>query len=176
MSAPNMTNVPAPKNRDSVDQDQFLTILSREDALARFEAALFPRAILREARVLADALGRALADDIVAPIDVPPFDRSNVDGFAVRSADLSAAGEATPVHVALNDEVIACGIAPLLPVLPASGWIVMGAMARSSSLRGSVRSASGSVWANANRARSSDVRGTGAGNSWSKRRRNFKNS
>ena len=53
-----------------------------------------------------------LAEDIVAPIDVPPFDRSNVDGFAVRSADLASAGEATPVRVALNDEVIACGIAP----------------------------------------------------------------
>ena len=88
-----MTNTPAPKDRD-VDQDQFLTILSREDALARFEAALFPRAVAAERRPLADALGCALAEDVVAPIDVPPFDRSNVDGFAVRSADLASAGEA----------------------------------------------------------------------------------
>ena len=107
-----------PKSRDSVEQDQFLTILSREDALARFEAALFPRAIPSETRPLADALGCALAEDIVAPIDVPPFDRSNVDGFAVRSADLASAGEATPVRVVLNDEVIACGVAPARPVLP----------------------------------------------------------
>jgi putative molybdopterin biosynthesis protein len=35
-------------------------------------------------------LGSALAEDVVAPIDVPPFDRSNVDGFAVRSADLAS--------------------------------------------------------------------------------------
>ena len=35
-----MTNTPSPKDRDSREQDQFLTILSREDALARFEAAL----------------------------------------------------------------------------------------------------------------------------------------
>ena len=56
-------------------------------------------------------------EDIVAPIDVPPFDRSNVDGFAVRSADLASAGEATPVRLMLNDEVIACGIAPTRPVL-----------------------------------------------------------
>src|ERR1700730_17957038 len=104
-------------NRDSTDQDQFLTILSREDALARFEAALFPRAIPTEQRPLSDALGCALAQDIVAPIDVPPFDRSNVDGFAVRSADLTKAGEAAPVRVMLNDEVIACGTAPLRPVL-----------------------------------------------------------
>jgi molybdenum cofactor synthesis domain-containing protein len=116
MSA-DMTHAPLPKNRDSVDQDQFLTILSREQALARFEAALFPRAVPSEQRPLSAALGCALAQDIVAPIDVPPFDRSNVDGFAVRSADLASAGEATPVRLMLNDEVIACGIAPTRPVL-----------------------------------------------------------
>src|SRR3979490_1831363 len=112
-----MTIARSPKTRDSLDQDQFLTILSREEALARFEAALFPRAVPSEPRALADALGCALAEDIVAPIDVPPFDRSNVDGFAVRSADLVAAGEATPVRVMLNDEMIACGAAPTRPVL-----------------------------------------------------------
>src|SRR4051794_760922 len=118
MSASDMQNSPTPKYRDSVEQDQFLAILSREDALARFEAALFPRAIASEVRPLAGALGLALVEDIVAPIDVPPFDRSNVDGFAARSADLASAGEAMPVRVALNDEVIACGVAPSLPVVP----------------------------------------------------------
>ena len=112
-----MTSTRQPNTRDALDQDQFLTILSREDALARFEAALFPRAVPSELRGLADALGCALVDDVVAPIDVPPFDRSNVDGFAVRSADLASAGEAAPVRVMLNDEVIACGIAPVRPVL-----------------------------------------------------------
>jgi hypothetical protein len=38
-----MTKASLPKGRDTVDQDQFLTVLSREDALERFEAALFPR-------------------------------------------------------------------------------------------------------------------------------------
>jgi molybdenum cofactor synthesis domain-containing protein len=112
-----MTNVPVPKSRDSRDQDQFLTILTREEALARFETALFPRAMPAEARLLAAALGHPLARDIVADIDVPPFDRSNVDGFAVRSADLASASEATPVRFVLNDEVIACGTAPSRPVL-----------------------------------------------------------
>ncbi|MCA6108378.1 molybdopterin biosynthesis protein [Bradyrhizobium cenepequi] len=111
-----MTNTSA-KGRGSFDQDQFLTILSREEALARFEAALFPRPVASEARLLQQALGCALADDVVAPIDVPPFDRSNVDGFAVRSADLEQASEATPVRLVLNDEVIACGTAPARPVL-----------------------------------------------------------
>jgi len=112
-----MTNAPLPKNRDPVDQDQFLSILSREEALRRFEAALFPRPVASEPRRLSDALGCTLAQDVVAPIDVPPFDRSNVDGFAVRAADLAEASEGQPVCLRLNDEVIACGTAPTRPVL-----------------------------------------------------------
>src|SRR5580700_7728634 len=108
---------PLPNHREGSDQDQFLITLSREEALARFEAALFPRVLPSEQQALADALGCALAEDVVAPIDVPPFDRSNVDGFAVRSADLASAGEATPTRLMLNDEVIACGTAPTRPVL-----------------------------------------------------------
>ncbi len=113
-----VTKAPSHRSRDGVDQDQFLAVLSREDALKRFEAALFPCAALAEERLLTEALGYPLAHDIVADIDVPPFDRSNVDGFAVRSADLVSASEATPVRLVLNDEVIACGTAPNRPVLP----------------------------------------------------------
>jgi molybdopterin molybdotransferase len=36
---------------------------------------------------LADAMGRVLAEDIVADSDLPPFDRAQMDGYAVRSAD-----------------------------------------------------------------------------------------
>ncbi|MGA8902908.1 MAG: molybdopterin biosynthesis protein, partial [Bradyrhizobium sp.] len=111
-----MTDAPIQKRGDSFEQDQFLTILTREDALARFEAALFPRATASEGLPLADALGQALAADVVSPIDVPPFDRSNVDGFALRSADLALAGEATPIRLILNDEIIACGTAPMQTV------------------------------------------------------------
>ena len=110
-----MTMIPKPPHR-ALEQEQFLKILSREEALARFETALFPRAIPSERRKLVDALGAALAEDITAPIDVPPFDRSNVDGFAVRSSDISAAGEGAPVNLVLNGETIRCGIAPTLQV------------------------------------------------------------
>src|SRR5499427_5783138 len=115
-----MSQPPVSKKTGSVEQDQFLTILSREEALSRFEAALFPRPFPCEPRRLADALGYPLGEDIAAPIDVPPFDRSNVDGFAVRSADLASANEAAPVRLMLNDEVIACGVAPARPVLSAT--------------------------------------------------------
>jgi putative molybdopterin biosynthesis protein len=111
-----MTMIPQSQVRSALEQEQFLKILSREEALARFEAALFPRALLSETRKLGAALGASLAEDITAPIDVPPFDRSNVDGFAVRSADLAAAGEGAPVRLGLNGETIHCGTTPRLQV------------------------------------------------------------
>ncbi|MER9236892.1 molybdopterin biosynthesis protein [Mesorhizobium sp. M0622] len=106
------SQAPASRQRQRIAQDQFLTILSREEAMARFEAALFPRDVPQEERPLADALGLALARDIVAPVDAPPFDRSNVDGFAVRSADIASASEAASVRLSLNKEIITCGVAP----------------------------------------------------------------
>ncbi|QQS32492.1 MAG: molybdopterin molybdotransferase MoeA [Acidobacteriota bacterium] len=43
---------------------------------------------LRSERIdIADAVGRVLAEDMVADIDLPPFDRSQMDGYAVRAAD-----------------------------------------------------------------------------------------
>ena len=53
---------------------------------------------------LRDALGRVLARDIVAGLDLPPFDNSAVDGFAVRHADLAASG---PTRLAVVDRVTA---------------------------------------------------------------------
>ena len=42
---------------------------------------------------LRDARGRVLAHDLIAPVSLPPFDNSAVDGYAVRHADLAAMGE-----------------------------------------------------------------------------------
>src|SRR5690349_12981649 len=41
-----------------------------------------------ESVALADALGRVLAEDVAADTDLPPFDRAQMDGYAVRSEDL----------------------------------------------------------------------------------------
>src|SRR6202043_3290834 len=46
-----------------------------------------------ETAPLREALGRVLGVDIVAPVNVPPFDNSAVDGYAVRADDLGSAGE-----------------------------------------------------------------------------------
>ncbi|HVS80350.1 MAG TPA: gephyrin-like molybdotransferase Glp [Pyrinomonadaceae bacterium] len=42
-----------------------------------------------EAAALADAMGRVLAEDIIADSDLPPFDRAQMDGYAVRAADVA---------------------------------------------------------------------------------------
>jgi len=51
-----------------------------------------------------EAVGRVLAEDVVAPIDLPPFDSSAVDGYAVRSSDLEGADELRPVELRLVGE------------------------------------------------------------------------
>lgn len=48
---------------------------------------------------LLDAAGLVLADDVVAPEDVPPFRNSAMDGYAVRCADTAGASEATPLRL-----------------------------------------------------------------------------
>ena len=71
-----------------------------------------------------DALGRVLAHDVTAPIDVPPFDRANVDGFAVRAADTAGASDTAPRRLRLNGEVIVCGHAPALEVAPGTATTI----------------------------------------------------
>jgi molybdenum cofactor synthesis domain-containing protein len=68
------------------------------------------RIVLEEARplpservALGDALGRVLAEDVVADSDLPPFDRAQMDGYAVRAADTLGA----PVRLKLVGEAAA---------------------------------------------------------------------
>ncbi|MFZ2069488.1 MAG: molybdopterin molybdenumtransferase MoeA, partial [Xanthobacteraceae bacterium] len=58
----------------------------------------------REVVKIANAAGRVLADDVVAPVDLPPFDNSAVDGYAVRAADLDGERE---WRLAIADRVAA---------------------------------------------------------------------
>ncbi|SMF82734.1 molybdopterin molybdochelatase [Azospirillum oryzae] len=105
-------------------QDQFLEVVSGEEARARFHRHLdlSPRG---EERVpLSAALGRVLSADVVAEVDVPGFDRSVVDGFAVRAADTVGAAEDRPVALRLNDEVLAAGHAPELTVEPGTATVI----------------------------------------------------
>ncbi len=60
--------------------------------------------------------GRVLAEDVVAPLDLPPFDNSAVDGYAVRLADLS---QNSALTVAAR---LAAGVPALGSLVPGSTW------------------------------------------------------
>lgn len=55
---------------------------------------------------LTEILGRILADDVTAPEDVPGFDRSTMDGFAVRAQDTFGATEGLPAYLEVTGEVL----------------------------------------------------------------------
>ncbi|MGB2868812.1 MAG: gephyrin-like molybdotransferase Glp [Bacteroidota bacterium] len=59
-----------------------------------------------EVQMLA-AHGRILATDIVAQDDIPQFDNSSMDGFALRASDTTGATDTSPVTLPLVDEVAA---------------------------------------------------------------------
>ena len=82
--------------RRAARQEQFLEVVSAEEARARFAKHVDLAPLAAEPVALGAALGRVLAHDVKAPIDVPPFDRSNVDGFAVHAADTTGATDAAP--------------------------------------------------------------------------------
>ena len=56
-----------------------------------------------------EAAGRVLAQEIYAPIDQPPFPRSPLDGYALRSTDTEGASRETPISLKVIDEVFAGG-------------------------------------------------------------------
>ncbi|MBM7579610.1 molybdopterin molybdotransferase MoeA [Jeotgalibacillus terrae] len=62
-----------------------------------------------------DALGRTLAEDLVATHPVPPFDRSPYDGFAVRSQDTAQASRENPLDLHVT-ETIGAGSVQTVPV------------------------------------------------------------
>ena len=110
--------------RRAARQEQFLEVVSAEEARARFVRHIDRSPLPGERVALADALGRVLAGDVAAPIDVPPFDRANVDGFALRAADTAGASDTAPRRLRLNGEVIVCGHPPALEVAPGSATTI----------------------------------------------------
>ncbi len=67
------------------------------------------------------ALGLILAEDVTADLDLPPFDKALVDGFAVRSADL-AGGGLVPLHVV---EEVTAGQWPSRPIASGEATAIM---------------------------------------------------
>ena len=97
-------------------------------AAARERVMSAARALPAEVVTLGEARGRALRQSLAAPHPLPPFRNSAVDGFAVRAADLAAAGAAQPVTLRVV-ATVAAGSPAADPLPPGSAIRVMtGAM------------------------------------------------
>ncbi len=83
----------------------FGSVPTLEEALDRYLSAVRPRPRGEELVPLERALDRVCAADVRAPEDLPPFHRSTVDGFAVRSEDVHRATARSPVRLALVQTV-----------------------------------------------------------------------
>jgi putative molybdopterin biosynthesis protein len=105
-------------------QDQFLDVVDRATATERFHRHLALRPLGSETLTLSEALGRVLARPVVAAVDVPGFDRSSVDGFALRAADTIGASDRTPKRLTLNNEILTPGTAPLAAVTEGAATLI----------------------------------------------------
>ena len=110
-------------------QEQFLHVVSRDEAERIFRGAFPPDPLPSDAVRIGAALGRVLASDVAAPVDVPGFARANMDGFAVRAADTFGASEEEPCELRLLEQVAHVGVAPEGEIAPGSAMtIATGAM------------------------------------------------
>jgi putative molybdopterin biosynthesis protein len=110
--------------RSLARQEQFLDVVDRDAATARFHRHLKLRPLGAETVPLSQALGRVLARAVIADVDVPGFDRASVDGFAVRAYDTVGATERTPKALALNGEILTPGTVPQLTVARGSATLI----------------------------------------------------
>ena len=81
-------------------------VVSREEAFKILDGFLVIPSLSREELPLSNTLGRVLAQDILSPSDQPAFDRSTMDGYAVRSADTFGAAESRPALLAVIGDIL----------------------------------------------------------------------
>src|SRR5258706_5635253 len=82
----------------------FTSTISLDEARRRLDAAVRP--IARTERVaIGAAAGRVAAADVTSPIDVPPFARSAMDGYAVVAADTAGASKSAPARLRQLDRI-----------------------------------------------------------------------
>ena len=94
----------------------FTSVISLEDARRALESAVVPMSRTERVR-LEDATGRVAAADCASDIDVPPFARSAMDGYAVCARDTSTASRTTPVRLRIVERIFA-GQVPSKSVAP----------------------------------------------------------
>ncbi len=82
----------------------FTSTISLDEARRRLEATVRPITRTEHVR-LEDAAGRVVSTDVTSPMDVPPFARSAMDGYALVAADTSGATRTAPVRLRLLDRI-----------------------------------------------------------------------
>jgi molybdopterin molybdotransferase len=85
-------------------------LLSVDEALTRILAHFAPLADHERVPVV-EALGRVLVEDVPADVDLPPFDNSAMDGYAIRSEDVASASAEQPVALRVIGEIAAGSVA-----------------------------------------------------------------
>ena len=93
-------------------QRQFLNVVDEDEAHAAFESACAHLQARPQQIPLDEALGRVLAADVVSGVDVPAFDRSNVDGIATAASATYGAEELHPITLEVSPMTLAAGDAP----------------------------------------------------------------
>ena len=83
-----------------------LHVKTPEEVLALIQAEFSPLSNRTETICLYEAMGRVLAEDILATEYVPDFDRSTVDGYAVRARDTFGCSDAIPAILPQTHEVL----------------------------------------------------------------------
>lgn len=86
-------------------------MLSLPQALDRLRAGTTPLADTETVSTF-DALGRVLAADVASLLDVPPHDNTSMDGYALRVADVPAAGHTLPVSQRIAAGQVGVVLAP----------------------------------------------------------------
>jgi molybdopterin molybdotransferase len=84
---------------------EFLTLIPPGEALCRMLDHLPASPLGTEQVPTKDALGRILAKDVFSPESLPGFQRSSVDGYAVKSADTYGVGNSMPGYFSVIGEV-----------------------------------------------------------------------
>jgi len=81
----------------------FEKLTNVDEALTMFLKALKPKTLGSESIPIEETLGRVSAKTITAPIDLPSFNRSAVDGYAIRAQDISEASQFKPKTLQLTN-------------------------------------------------------------------------
>ena len=77
----------------------FRQLMTFDEAKKMISERLKPEALGEEEVSLLEAHDRVLRENVVSALNIPPFNRSTVDGFAVKAADTFGAGENQPVKL-----------------------------------------------------------------------------